>query len=212
MVKRRTNIIVLAATKGGVGKTTLASALAVRAAEESKRVALIDLDPQQSLASWWDRRGKNANPKLFDGVDATAEAIELLIAQKFDWVFIDTPPGALRFTEPAIAASDFVVIPMRASALDVEAVAPVVDVCHGRRKPFAVVINQANPQWKLTKTTAAYLRSLGYTVLDTLVSYRMAYIAAMTVGKSGPEIEKDGLARKEIDALWKSIKELVNVG
>ena len=59
-VKRRTNVIVLCATKGGVGKTTLASALAVRAAEESKRVALIDLDSQPSLSGWWDRRGAAA--------------------------------------------------------------------------------------------------------------------------------------------------------
>jgi hypothetical protein len=37
-------------------------------------VALLNLDPQESLASWWTRRGKVKNPKLFE-VDATAEAI-----------------------------------------------------------------------------------------------------------------------------------------
>lgn len=207
MKKRRMTVIVLAATKGGVGKTTLASALAVRAAEESKRVALIDLDPQESLASWWDRRGKTGNPILFE-IDATAEGIELLMSKGFEWVFIDTPPGGLKFTEPAIAAADFVLIPMRASALDVEAIDVVVDICSTRKKPFAVVLNHAHPAWKLTKSTVAYLRSSGHTVLDQLIAYRMAYIGAMTVGKSAPEIEKDGQARKEIDALWESIKKL----
>lgn len=209
MVRRRMHVIALAATKGGVGKTTLASALAVRAADESKRVALVDLDPQESLASWWDRRGKVSNPQLFENVDATAEAIELLISQGFEWVFIDTPPGFLKFTEPAIVAADFVLVPIRASALDVEAADAVVDACQELKKPFAFVLNHANPQWKLTKTTTAYLRSKGYAVLEPMIAYRMAYIAAMTLGKSAPEIEKDGQARKEIDALWLALKKLV---
>ena len=46
----RLRVITLANPKGGVGKTTICSALAVRAAEESRRVALLDLDPQESLA------------------------------------------------------------------------------------------------------------------------------------------------------------------
>ena len=205
-VKRRTNVIVLCATKGGVGKTTLASALAVRAAEESKRVALIDLDSQPSLSGWWDRRGQPQNPKLFDGVDSTSEAIELLVSQKWEWIFIDTPPGSIIRIDPAVASADFVLVPVQASALDVEAVAPVMELCRARRKPFAIVINRAQPQWKLTKTTIAYLRSLGCTVFDQLIGNRMSYAAAMTVGKSGPEIEKDDAARVEIDALWASLK------
>lgn len=205
-MKRRTNVVVLAATKGGVGKTTLASALAVRAAEDGHRVAIIDLDPQESLASWWDRRGKGKNPQLFEGVDATAEAIELLVSKRFEWVFIDTPPGALKFTEPAISSADLVLIPMRASALDVEAIDTVVDVCRDHKKPTLFVLNHAHPSWKLTKSTVSYLRGSGHKVCDQLVSYRMAYIAAMTVGKSGPEVDKEGAARKEIDGLWAELK------
>ena len=71
------HVVTLAGTKGGTGKTTLGSALAVRAAEDSGKVALIDLDPQESLSSWWTRRGETKNPKLFE-IDATTEAIELL--------------------------------------------------------------------------------------------------------------------------------------
>ena len=63
----------------------------MRAAEESKRVALLDLDPQESLASWWTRRGRTKNPKLFE-VDATTEAVELLISEGWEWVFVDTAP------------------------------------------------------------------------------------------------------------------------
>src|SRR6478752_7914034 len=99
---RRTYVVTLAGTKGGTGKTTLASSLAVRAAEDSPKVALIDLDPQESLSSWWTRRGKSKNPKLFE-VDATTEAIELLISQSWQWVFIDTGPAKIELIEPGIA-------------------------------------------------------------------------------------------------------------
>src|SRR5262249_33810038 len=112
----RLRVVTLASTKGGVGKTTLASALAVRAAEESRRVALLDLDPQESLASWWTRRGKMKNPKLFE-VDATAEAIELLVSEGWHWVFIDTGPARIELIEPGIAVADLVLIPTRPSAL-----------------------------------------------------------------------------------------------
>lgn len=210
--KRRTTVVCLAASKGGVGKTTLASALAVRATAESKRVALIDLDPQESLESWHERRGSPSNPKVFKAVgdSSTAETIELLIGQRWDWVFIDTPPGHLSHTEPAIAASDFVLIPTRASSLDVEAVDLIAELSRLHDKPCAFVINAAEPRWNLTKTAIALLRSKGHTVIDKLVTYRMAYIRAMTRGRTGAEVEDE--ARGEIDALWQAVRALTVKG
>lgn len=48
-------ILCLGATKGGVGKSTLAAALAVEASRRNYRVAVLDLDAQQSLARWHGR-------------------------------------------------------------------------------------------------------------------------------------------------------------
>ena len=98
----RLRVVTFANVKGGVGKSTLCSALAVRATRESKRVALLDLDPQESLASWWTRRGRTRNPKLHE-VDATTEAIEMLISEGWEWVFIDTGPAKIDLIEPGIA-------------------------------------------------------------------------------------------------------------
>src|SRR5262249_31004062 len=58
-----TKVIVLASTKGGSGKSSIASGLAVCAADEGS-VTLVDADPQQSAGFWWDRRGKPDNPHL----------------------------------------------------------------------------------------------------------------------------------------------------
>ena len=56
----RLRILVVAVQKGGAGKTTLASSLAVAAGEEGEKVAALDLDPQGSLAGWGDLRADDA--------------------------------------------------------------------------------------------------------------------------------------------------------
>jgi chromosome partitioning protein len=66
-------VIAVVNTQGGVGKTTLASALAVRAAKDSPRVAMVDLDPQRSLVEWWQRRGSTENPTIFEGADSPVD-------------------------------------------------------------------------------------------------------------------------------------------
>lgn len=213
MAKAPMHVIVVAATKGGVGKTTLTSALSVRAAQESKRVALIDADNGQgSLERWWELRGEPSNPQLFE-MDSWAEGLGLLISEGWEWVFVDTPTGSIDRIAQALLLADFVLIPSRAGAYDVEAVTQVSNICKELKKPFAFVINAAQPTWKLTKTAAQYLEGEapdGYTgprlVLDTMINYRRAWISAITVGKSGAETDKDGKAKAEIDGLWKEIK------
>ena len=47
-------VLSLISQKGGVGKTTLATALAVAATQDGKRVVMMDLDPQASATFWMD--------------------------------------------------------------------------------------------------------------------------------------------------------------
>jgi hypothetical protein len=46
-------------------------------------------------------------------------------------------------------------------------------------------------------------------VIDAPLTYQEAYMAAATVGKSGPEVQKSGEVRKEIEALWVAMKKLL---
>ncbi len=48
--------ILIAAQKGGAGKTTLARNLSVAAALDGQKVLCLDLDPQGSLRGWWESR------------------------------------------------------------------------------------------------------------------------------------------------------------
>src|SRR5689334_25425332 len=52
--------IVVSSPKGGVGKTTLTTGLAVLASLDGLRVTVVDLDPQGSLTWWYDARVQQA--------------------------------------------------------------------------------------------------------------------------------------------------------
>ncbi|NOU08227.1 MAG: ParA family protein, partial [Hyphomicrobiaceae bacterium] len=135
--------LVVASAKGGVGKTTLATALAVEAAK-TKRVAVIDLDPQQSAARFLDLRDM-ANPRLVTHVADLAEALDLLVDDGVDLVAIDTAPASLSNLVPAVAAADLVLVPVRPSPLDVEASDVMVELLRKSGRPFAFFINGASP-------------------------------------------------------------------
>lgn len=207
--------ICLAASKGGVGKTTLTAALAVRASEEAERVALLDLDPQHSTARWWELRGRPNNPRLFTGVESVADDVSLLKARGWQWVFIDTPgSGHENIMEPAILAADFVLIPVKASAIDVEAIFAVADLCRKRRKSFAFVLNDFEPKWKASEGAEDYLTVHGR-VLDMRIHHRQAHLVTMGAGRTGAEFNDKRQAKAaadEIDALWLAVRRLAMVG
>ena len=204
-------VISICNTKGGVGKTTLTASLAVRAAKESKRVALVDLDPQGSLTAWIDRRGNPGSPTVMRDVDTASEAIERLEQTGWDWVFIDTPPAFLQLLEDAIEVADLVIIPIKPSAIDVAASQEAVVMCREEDRPHLVVLNDVEPRWKETKKTRSYLEDSDVPVAETAIAHRASHVSGMTVGKSAAEINsgRDEKAVEEIDALWLEIKAAV---
>jgi len=204
-----THVIALAASKGGVGKSTLAAALAVRAAKDSDKVALLDWEPQRSLTLWWVLRGKPNNPKLVRDDADPVDAVATLRADGAEWVFIDGPPSGMDEITRAIEAADFVVVPVQASIFDVAAVKDVADLCIQADRPFAFVINAADPRRKALMASAIAALEKSGPVLAEQVQDRAAYVSALNKGKTGPEhpdAKQAKEARAEIDALWGAVK------
>jgi chromosome partitioning protein len=200
------HVIAIASPKGGSGKTTLASALAVRAAMESPRVAMFDLNSDQgNLTQWWVLRGEPMNPRLVE-VEHITRDVEVLRASRFEWLIIDTPPLELDIIENAVLKADVVLVPVRASIFDIGSITPVVEMARERHKPYAFVLSAVDSRFKkLTERAMAALVSEG-PICATRISYRQPYISALTGGKAGHEVEDD--LRPEIDSLWGEVKRL----
>ena len=90
-------ILTIAQQKGGAGKSTLAAHLALAWALKRKSVALVDIDPQQSLAAWYDQREitLGADQTQITFASATgwrAAGVVEKLAKTHDYVLIDSPP------------------------------------------------------------------------------------------------------------------------
>jgi len=204
--------LTLAASKGGVGKTTLASALAVEAAGK-QLVGLYDLDPQQSLARWHELRDDHDQIRMIEARSAE-EALAEAREKGCQLLVIDTPPALMLAIQPAIEVADLVVIPCKPSPIDVESIDPTVELAQTAGTPFVFAINMMSTQGGvgLTEGARKFLRFSG-DVLPQAVSQRLSYTAAMATGQSGPEVEKDGKCAKEITPLWRSIaRKLAGLG
>ena len=205
-------VIVVAASKGGCGKSTIAAALAVRATQDGSQVAIVDWEPQGSISIWWKLRGKPANPTLTDTSGDIGKDIASARVAGADWIVVDTPPDHMAVIERAIASADFVVVPCRVGLFDLAGIRPVIGYCQEHDKPFAFVLNAVNPGspgWdRLIKSATAILRKHGK-VLSEAIRERAAYIATLNAGRSGPEysdVREGKAAAVEVNAVWSAIK------
>jgi chromosome partitioning protein len=80
--------IVFAASKGGVGKTTLCAALSsfASSASKKKKIAIVDLDPQGSLTAWWNQRQAESPELIEASAGNLSEMLEKAASAGYDYV------------------------------------------------------------------------------------------------------------------------------
>ena len=140
-------VLAMASQKGGSGKTTLSGHLAVQAQlAGAGPVCLIDIDPQGSLADWWNEREAEMPAFAQTTVARLASDLEVLRQQGFRLAVIDTPPAITMAIQSVIAVAELIVIPTRPSPHDLRAVGATVDLCDRAGKPLIFVVNAATPE------------------------------------------------------------------
>ena len=139
-------IVVVAALKGGVGKTTTAVYLAALAAASRTAALLIDADPQASSADWIEAAPDDQLEPITP-VEAPTDRLLTRALGRIDGdevAVVDTPPGNERLLAKAIDLADVVVVPTRVGGVEnarVEAVVGMVPI----NVPMGLVICSARP-------------------------------------------------------------------
>lgn len=197
--------IVFAASKGGVGKTTLCAALAAYAgANTKKKVAIIDLDPQGSLTAWWNLRDSES-PELIEATAGSlSETLEKADASGFAFIFVDTPPGQMKTIEAGIKSADYVLVPCQPSPVDIAAIGDTIAVIEEEGKPFAFVMNRVIARTRIGEQAILLLANHGK-VAGMPIAQRTSFATAMIDGRSAPEVDGGKHAEQEISALWKFV-------
>ena len=195
-------VIAIASQKGGSGKTTLAGHLAVEAERSSKGpVALIDTDPQGSLADWWNARQAATPVFVGTAIQRLAQDIERMRQAGAGLVIIDTPPAITATIVEVVRAADLVVIPVRPSPHDLGAAGATVDLVERIGKPLVFVINGASPRARITSEAVIALSQHG-TLAPSIVHHRTDFAASMIDGRTVMELPKAERSANEITELW----------
>jgi chromosome partitioning protein len=137
-------IVVVAALKGGVGKTTTSVYLAAAAAGGRREVRLVDADPQASAAEWWEA-GTDDDLAKVGLVEAPTERLlakGLAGLTDEDVAIVDTPPGNERLLAKALVEADAVVLPTRIGGVETARVGAVLELV-GDSVPVGLVVASA---------------------------------------------------------------------
>jgi chromosome partitioning protein len=208
--KKQTHVIVVASQKGGVGKTTIAAHLAVRASQEGHGPAVVvDTDPQGSLTEWWqarkDEQSLDDQPALVTVKldDLTSKLVELRRSGTAITI-IDTPPALTASIERAIETADLVLVPARPSPHDLRAIGATVGLTRKAGKPLFFVVNGAAPRASITAEAVAALSEHGR-VVPTILYQRTDFAASMIDGRTVMETAPSGRSAREIGELWKHV-------
>jgi chromosome partitioning protein len=148
-------VITIAQRKGGAGKTTLATQLAVAWARCGARVAALDIDPQGSFAAWVELRRARLGVKAI-GFDfaalpgwRAAQWVDDRVGGA-DLVVIDAPPHVETEARIAVRAAGLVVVPVQPSPLDLWATTETLKMAHDEQRRSLVVLNRVPPRSGLT--------------------------------------------------------------
>lgn len=193
--------------KGGAGKSTLASSLAVAAMQAGERVCVIDLDPQATLSTWSKTRADTDVPVIIVAPAKLPAVLVALEEKGCSLAVIDTPGAEGVVAEAAIKAANLCVIPSRPTAFDLWASANTRKAIKEAGADYVFVLNQCPPAQQSARVAegVATLEAMG-ALLSPFILTRVDYQEAARLGWGVTELNPAGAAADEISALWGSLK------
>jgi chromosome partitioning protein len=197
-------IITVATMKGGSGKSTVASCLAVYWHLRGRRPTLIDADPQRSIVRLAARERALGGVAIVEDTENAATNARQ-IANAGGLVIIDTPGFRSQTTLDCLAATDFLLVPVKPSPFDVDRMLDTLsfltDSANGRQPLFRCLLTQTTRDSVIARHIRSELAEAGLPVLQSEMNNRVGYPEASLWGATPSLISWKGQAAKEIAAI-----------
>jgi chromosome partitioning protein len=204
-------VITLATSKGGAGKSTLARSLAAHWLQLGRKPALIDADPQRTLANRHNPDGPlGAVPLIAEPEERVTQAIAELREKHHTPVIVDTAGFRNRTTIAALVATDLALIPLKPAVEDIDgAVATYrliqevneTDERVGRPIKAVMILTMTTYGTVISRHVRHELSAAGYPLLKAEMIHRVAYPEAGIGGLSPANIDPDGPGARDISAI-----------
>ena len=203
-------VLSILSQKGGSGKTTLAGHIAVQAElSGGGPVAVLDTDPQESLAEWQNDRDSDTPLVVQSSLWRLQEDVRRMRERGIKLLIIDTPPGITSTIRSAISVSDIVLVPVKPSPHDLRAAGKTVGVVEGVGKPLVFVMNCASSWARITPQAAIALAQHG-TLAPVIIHQRADFASSMIDGRTVMEISRKSRSAEEIAELWEYLDDRLN--
>lgn len=207
--------VAVANLKGGCGKSTISTSLAVRAVQDFDRVAILDLDPNAGAGQWYQlrlQRGYSQEPFVLTQSANVTSALEALRLDRRDLVIIDCGPNSTSLMRQAVEEAEIVIVPTKGAAQDFGSTCDTIEICREAEAPFLMVLNETSPARagiEDPRTLGAiqiYEREAGPITWGQVLHRRAAFQDAALLGLGVHELaSSDARSRGEIEKLYEQI-------
>lgn len=198
-------VLAILSQKGGVGKTTLATCLAVASENDGKKTAIFDLDPQATASFWQDVRKTNSPAVVSIQAVRLPAMIKAAKEAGTKLIIIDGAAVARDVAFEAAKSADYVLIPTKTAVFDTMSMMHTIDIVKQQNKPFSIVLNFVPPAGQETQDTVKVAKEIKAAICPVQIGSRKAFFRAQSEGKAVQEYEPKGKAAKEIESLYKYI-------
>ncbi len=191
--------------KGGSGKSTVASCLAVHWHLSGRHPTLIDADPQRSIMRLTARERGLGGVSVVEDATEDASKTARRLARGSGPVIIDTPGFRSKTTLACLAAADFLLVPVKASPFDVDRMLDTLSILRdragGRRPIFRCLLTQTTRDSVIARHIRSELADAGLPVLRSEMTNRVVYPESALWGATPSLIDRQGPAAREIAAI-----------
>jgi chromosome partitioning protein len=212
-------VIAVTNLKGGVGKTTIATNIAVSLAHQNYDVCIVDTDlGQQSSMEWSGNRSEDLKPIPVFGINAkqlNKEVDEL--KKRYSIVIIDGTPHLSELADRTILASDILLIPLTPSVYDFRGFEGFlqrfeqikhVKVASGSSTEAYVILNRVVPNTNVSKDINEAVEAYQIQMFKTRLVSRISYVDTASEGKGVVEY-KDKKAKEEMEELTRELVTII---